>query len=163
MTRGYETPEEKALVKARATKWKAENRKKANLSTALWYAKGNRHKKYLYSKNYKKHRPANYWFNKLKHRSQNRKLPFDLTVEFLEELFKNTCCQVTGIPFKYELVEGKSRMAPWSPSIDQVRPGEGYTKDNVQLVCWAYNVAKGEWPSDVVFHMAKHLIKNNRK
>jgi hypothetical protein len=38
---------------------------------------------------------------------------------------------------------GRSRH-PRSPSLDRIDRTKGYTADNVQVVCWQYNIAKGE-------------------
>jgi hypothetical protein len=45
-------------------------------------------------------------------------------------------CEVTGIPFDYE-----SRQ--FAPSLDRRDNAMGYTDDNIQVVVWIYNAAKG--------------------
>lgn len=46
-------------------------------------------------------------------------------------------CEVTGLPFDMATPRG-----PFSPSLDQIRPGEGYTTNNVQVVCLIFNFNK---------------------
>ncbi len=41
---------------------------------------------------------------------------------------------------------------------------KGYIPDNVQLVCWCYNVAKQTWTDEDVLKLAKGLLeKENYK
>jgi hypothetical protein len=66
-------------------------------------------------------------------------------------------CEVTGLPFECRN-EGKNK-SPFSPSVDQRIPGQGYTPDNCQLVVHIYNIAKGACTHDDVVRMAKALLE----
>lgn len=46
-------------------------------------------------------------------------------------------CQKTNIEF-----ELCSEASPFAPSIDRIESDKGYTPDNVQYVCCAYNLGK---------------------
>lgn len=61
-------------------------------------------------------------------------------------------CEITGIEFY--LGEGHS---PWSPSIDRKDSAKGYVPDNIQVVCWMYNAAKGAHRHEDVMKMAAAL------
>ncbi len=50
-----------------------------------------------------------------------------------------------GIEFDYTTGQGKR---PLTPSLDQVRAGKGYTRDNIQIVPWAWNALKGNHFTD---------------
>lgn len=51
-------------------------------------------------------------------------------------------CEVSGLPFSFE-VHGKRK--PFAPSIDRVDSSVGYTPENTRLVCYAVNVAMNCW------------------
>lgn len=85
---------------------------------------------------------------------------FDLTIEWVAERLERGVCEATGIPLI--LASDSSRaIPPWSPSIDRKDSSRGYTMDNCQVVCWAYNMAKSEWSDDVVLTMARALVAKN--
>lgn len=62
---------------------------------------------------------------------------FDLTIEFLTELYKNQegCCAYSGIP----LQSGTRKENVWVLSIERKNTFIGYTKDNVCLICAEFN------------------------
>ena len=62
-------------------------------------------------------------------------------------------CEITGIEFDLSKPNGRAR--PFSPSLDRLHSEKGYTKDNVRVVCWIYNAAKGSWTHDDVVKLAK--------
>jgi hypothetical protein len=47
------------------------------------------------------------------------------------------------------MATGKGR-APDAPSLDQIKPGIGYTKDNVQVICVGLNLAKNTWGLEII-------------
>lgn len=51
-------------------------------------------------------------------------------------------CEVSGLPFNFE-VHGKRR--PFAPSIDRIDSSVGYTPTNSRLVCFAVNVGMNCW------------------
>lgn len=80
-----------------------------------------------------------------------------ISSKWIAEKIQKGFCEATGIPFDLTKPNGERR--PFSPSIDQIVPSGGYTKENTQVVCWIYNAAKGAWNHDDVVKMAKALIK----
>jgi len=62
-------------------------------------------------------------------------------------------CERTGI--KFELVHGSVRH-PYGPSVDRIDANGFYSDENVQIVCWAYNVGKAEM-TDEKYH--EYLLK----
>lgn len=88
----------------------------------------------------------------MKRRAESKGLPFDLTWQWVLERIEDGACEVTGIEFDFE-----SRA--FCPSIDQRIPGEGYTADNAQVVCWIYNAAKGVSTHEEVVRFADALSR----
>src|ERR1700730_5062047 len=72
-------------------------------------------------------------------RAKKRNLEFDLSWEWvLAELNRGTCA-VTGIPFDLNGGPGSDVHNKFAPTIDRIDPDRGYTKDNCQVVIYAYN------------------------
>lgn len=80
---------------------------------------------------------------------------FDLDVDWLVARLNNGC-EALKVPFDFS-----KRRSPFSPSLDRKSPGGSYTKDNVQVVCLIYNMAKLTWSDDDVLHMARLLVRQH--
>lgn len=77
----------------------------------------------------------------------------------IERVLLTGHCQVTGIPFDFRVNLGyEQKWLPWAPSLDRIDSKKGYTKDNVQVVVWMYNIAKSTWAREDVLTMAKALV-----
>lgn len=85
----------------------------------------------------------------------------DLTIEWIEEKVARDECERTGIPFSDNLDLTASK-DPFAPSLDRIDPAKGYTKDNVQVVCTIYNLAKSDWGDGPVIKMATALLSSER-
>lgn len=78
--------------------------------------------------------------------NQKGEIGCDLDQKWIEERLSPGTCEVTRLPFDFE---GTSKSAAyrtnaWAPSLDRIDSAKGYTKDNCQVVVWAYNRAKGD-------------------
>lgn len=74
---------------------------------------------------------------------------FELTFEEVEVMVAPMVCAVTGHALSWDWpVPGQRN--PWKPSLDQIRPGEGYVKGNVRIVSYIYNLCKLDWDDEVV-------------
>ena len=71
-------------------------------------------------------------------------------------------CEATGIPFDLKPGPDKHHANPWAPSLDRRDSAKGYTTENVQVVCAAYNYAKSEWSGDVLLVLARAIVDANR-
>lgn len=60
----------------------------------------------------------------------------------------------------YELGEGRLYT---NVSIDQIHPSQGYTIDNIQLVCMAVNQLKSDFGMDIVIALCKAIIEHNQE
>jgi hypothetical protein len=56
-------------------------------------------------------------------------------------------CALTNIPFYMES-DATSRRHPFLPSIDRIKAGGDYTKDNVRIVVYAVNVMLMDWGAE---------------
>ena len=81
----------------------------------------------------------------------------DITYEWLmEELDKQKhCCAVSGIPFDYS---SPLKITPFSLSFDRFDSSKPYMRDNVQLVCYLYNIAKNMFTHQDVVVFANNLV-----
>lgn len=97
--------------------------------------------------------------NRAKCRAKQTNLLFTLTLNDLYDLWKEQCgrCAISNIPMTYVLCNGNIMT---NVSVDQINPKAGYTKENVQLVCWAVNRMKGEMNMDELLFFV-NAIHNN--
>lgn len=86
-------------------------------------------------------------------RAQKADVPFDL-FEHQAEIKRRVeagLCEMTGLPFN---VGGVGRA--WdSPSIDRIRPADGYVLSNVRVILFGLNFAMADWGEDVFAKMAR--------
>lgn len=78
-----------------------------------------------------------------KRNSQKKNVKFDLTVEFLLELWNKQkgCCYYTGMEMKKAIKQAGSH--DWdSPSLDRLEPSKGYVVGNVVFCTYAVNSFK---------------------
>lgn len=74
----------------------------------------------------------------------------DVDVPFVQSLLDTVSyCPYTKVCFKTPKPDGL-RMNPWAPSLDRIDSVKGYTRDNIELVSNWWNLAKHEWPAEVV-------------
>lgn len=96
-----------------------------------------------------------------KHRATKKGLEYDIDVDFIYDILKGGKCARTGIEFSlgYNGKSFKDRNA-YTPSIDKIDPTKGYTKDNVQVVCWWYNLSKSNFSDQTVLELCKKLVNH---
>jgi len=86
---------------------------------------------------------------------RNKKILFDLELDWMKARMVQTHCEVTGIKFE----EDKS--GPFSRSLDRILPDKGYTPKNTRVVARIYNIAKQNWLDSVVLQMATALVERH--
>ena len=52
----------------------------------------------------------------------------------------------------------RGKILPNSLSMDRIRPGEGYTRDNIRLVCHSVNMFRGNYDDATLLTMAKAIV-----
>ena len=96
-----------------------------------------------------------------KERAEKKNLPFNLTKEYLKELWdkQGGKCAVSGIEMTCSLCEGRT---PTNVSIDQINPSAGYVVGNIQLVCMAVNQIKSDLTMEDVYMFCKGILENRK-
>jgi len=97
------------------------------------------------------------------YRAKKKQLPFELDVDWVYKQLLTKKCSKTGIELSLSN-NGNSYATrkPTTPSIDKIEPLKGYTKENVQIVCWWYNLSKSVFTDEEVFQLCKAVIKHNQ-
>lgn len=54
-------------------------------------------------------------------------------------------CELCGLPFDYD-----SSKSFFSPSIDRIKPNEGYVLANIRVIAFGLNVAINEWGEETL-------------
>jgi len=95
-----------------------------------------------------------------RHRAQYKKLPFDLTLEFLWKLYEEQGgkCAISGTPISFG---NNSRSTGASASLDRIDPHKGYTKVNVQWVHVEINYMKHKFSTNKFFDWCVKVCLHN--
>ena len=90
-------------------------------------------------------------------RAAKKNLYFDIDDSFLINRYNeiNGKCEVMNIP----LVIGDGAARFDSISIDRIDSTKGYSKDNVQIVCWGYNRMKGDLDEQTFFFAVEKIYE----
>jgi hypothetical protein len=94
-------------------------------------------------------------------RATAKGLPFTIDMEWLLARYDEQlgCCALTGIILRFEVNESGQRFhQPYSPSLDQIIPGGGYTPDNTRLVCVVVNLALNRFGEEVLREMCEGYL-----
>jgi len=85
-----------------------------------------------------------------------------ITLEDLQDLWdlQDGKCAISGIQMTYIFNNGRT---PTNVSLDRINPLEGYTKENIQLVCMATNQMKSDLSMDELLYFCEQISKNARK
>lgn len=92
-------------------------------------------------------------------RANRKNIPFTITKEDLLNLWnkQDSKCAISKIPMTFEMDNGRVFT---NLSLDQKVPGQGYTKENIQLVCQAINQLKSDWDMATVLYLCRSIITN---
>ena len=156
-------------------KWQLENKEKVRSYQRNYY-ENNKEKYYDYYQNnrekilarckergkenkerikkYCRDNRENILLNSLRSRSARLGLPFDLT---LEDIQNSGVCPILGVTME----RGKSNdKGIWtSPSVDRIVPELGYTKGNVQVISYKANTMKSNATPEELRMFAKWVLK----
>jgi hypothetical protein len=91
----------------------------------------------------------------IKSKCKRFNIAFDLE---LEDIVIPDVCPKTGIKLTVHTERGKHYD---TPSIDRIDPKKGYTKDNIQVVSFWYNIAKLNWDEKVFLDMCRKVVEMN--
>ena len=104
------------------------------------------------------HGRAKVMLNSSKRRAAKNGWEFDLDLEWLMDKLLIGICEATGVVLS-TIRRGNSLKNPWAPSIDRKNSNGGYTKDNCQLTCCMFNLAKSDFEENLVEVMARSYIR----
>ena len=79
----------------------------------------------------------------MRSRCKKKGLECTISVDYIAKKIAGGVCEVTGIPFDLSTDGTRVNNRSFCPSVDRIDPSLGYTEDNVQIVVWIYNRAKG--------------------
>jgi len=101
---------------------------------------------------------------KAKERARAHGLQYSLTKRWALHALEqaNFCCALSRVPLLLAEDFG-SKVNPYLPSIDRVRPGGDYTPDNCQIVAFAMNAMLMDWGEDVFYKFANGYRSNRSK
>lgn len=117
----------------RSRRWGAENPERKRETNERWY----------------KQNPAKKLLQHCRGSAKRRGHECTITAEDIEAMLAPMVCSVTGLPLSLDH-DGESRNSPWAPSVDRIDSRVGYVLGNVRIVCCAFNLARNEWPDDVL-------------
>lgn len=97
-------------------------------------------------------------------RAKHKGIDFDLTIEWIYTRLKKGKCEATGLKFNVKIYKsGYEKINPYAPSLDQIEPSGGYTKDNVQVVVDFYNKMKNDRSDIETVNFAWRIINSHVK
>lgn len=86
----------------------------------------------------------------------------DLDLEFIIRILEPLTCSVTGLSLTLDRPSGTIKN-PYAPSLDRIDHTKGYTKDNVRIVCWQYNLMKGELTDEETREFCRKVLENGER
>lgn len=92
-------------------------------------------------------------------RANRKNIPFTITKEDIINLWncQNGRCAISRIPMTFDMDNGRVFT---NLSLDQKVPGQGYTNENIQLVCQAVNQLKSDWNMDIILYLCQSIVDN---
>ncbi len=137
--------------------WRNEHREQSNASSRLW-RKSNPEKCRIAKRVYR----SKSWFKTrfINKKSQCKRsgIEFDLTIDFLEDLWNNQNgkCYWFHIPIKIE----QEKCNPLTATIERLDPSRGYTKDNVVWASYFANAGRRDCSTDE-FRKVLDMVKSS--
>jgi len=92
----------------------------------------------------------------LKRKCMNNNIQFNLTEEYLKEIY-NEKCKCCGVIMIFR--NGNKCHSPISLSLDKIIPAKEYTIGNVQFICWDCNSNKQEGSAEDHIKIAEYIEK----
>ena len=115
--------------------------------------------RYKYTYSHRNKSPENFLKTLLTKKKRSDSLTVDVLLDLCEE--QNWLCALSGEKLTFIAGQGKVNT---NASIDQIEPGKGYTKNNIQIVCRILNTMKYDSTYEEFINWCKKVIDNdNRK
>lgn len=97
-------------------------------------------------------------YHEAQRRAAQEGLPFDLTLEWVEERVRAGKCEVTGIDFDLRRPK-HTRAGRFCPSVDRIEPSKGYTTANSRIVIFHLNISKLDFTDAELLELARAIVK----
>jgi hypothetical protein len=105
------------------------------------------------------------WYNiansKLSKRSKRRNLDFNLTKDYVYNLFleQNGKCALSGVDIT---LPTKWKGSDYTASLDRIDNTKGYIKGNIQWLHKHVNIMKNSFPQDMFIYLCNKITENNK-
>lgn len=101
------------------------------------------------------------YFNKVKTNALKRNLEFNITIDYIWEIFcvQKEKCKLTNLPIK--LMPNFNKKEGQTASLDRIDSSKGYIPGNVQWVHKDVNLMKNKFNEDYFINICKLIYKNN--
>lgn len=113
------------------------------------------------NRTWRENHPARHVFIHTRGNAAKKSIPFELTLDWVEERFAAGVCEVTGLALVMTEAYSHGHKHPFRPTIDRIDNSKGYAPGNCRVVCWIFNLAKADWTDEEVFTMARALINKH--
>ena len=105
-------------------------------------------------------------FHKAKSRAKKKKIDFNITLEYLKELWdkQKGICPITGWKMLNRKNSNTRIKAPFCPersSLDRIEPNKGYVIGNVRFICLMAQYAKHEFSDKDLMKFCKTVAKKH--
>lgn len=102
------------------------------------------------------------YFSSLKHSAKKRKINFDITIEYIWDLFlkQKRLCSLTHLPLDF-LDSRRHTTVEQTASLDRIDSKKGYEVGNVQWVHKDVNRMKNGYTQERFFEICKLIVENN--
>ena len=93
-------------------------------------------------------------------RAKKSNMFFDISKDYLKYLIEkqNWKCAISGIKMTHYR---NNKRCYTNLSVDRIDSNKGYTKDNIQIVCWIVNMMKSDMNMKYFLYICDNIIKNN--
>lgn len=100
--------------------------------------------------------------NAARHRALRVKVPFDIDMVFLIELWnkQDGICPISRRKLDLSAWGAKGQVNPNGPSIDRISPKLGYARENVRFVTYHINVAISEYGLEAFLQLCSDSLNN---
>ncbi len=107
---------------------------------------------------YPRYRKAVNLLASAQYRANQRGVEFSLSLSDINERLKHPCPR-TGVEFVLGSTGRNYKdRHPFTPSIDRINPDRGYVPDNIQVVCWWYNLSKALFTDEEVLILCQKVV-----
>lgn len=106
---------------------------------------------------------AGWYLAALKASAKKRNIEFNLTIEYIWDLFKKQegICALSGLPIKFHCGSSRHNRMNQTASLDRIDSNLGYVEENVYWVHKVVNLMKNHFESEVFIHTCNAIAKKH--